>query len=321
MKLPNHQETKPLEDFPHNPTIDSACEYHNPITKTALLVAWLRTFSDRPICQQLAKYFQAEKTTNEFTNEIDDNLSWMAPRMESRNRSLQAKIEEYIPAGHRNILILAAGLCPIGSELRTDSQLTVVETDLPDIIKQKEKAVNYCIDPAKNHYFHPLNVTSTKDFAETYQTYFSNNSQPITVTTEGLLPYLTREELRAMCRNIHSLFDKQSGIWLATDLIFRPRIKQVLDNIQSSDPKIRARAKLIKNIFSTTNTDWVMNSFENEDEFIQFMKDNDFSATAQSATEIIPANQLVSYNKLTPADQQNANPSLASNLIWILKPR
>ena len=113
---------------------------HAKISLTAKLTAYLRGFSDIPYAAEASELVHAREAFDQLLRGDDltrEDLTWYAPVLEARAKSLDEMIRR---SGVRQVLELASGLSLRGLAMTAIPNLVYVETDLPDMIAQKDGA-------------------------------------------------------------------------------------------------------------------------------------------------------------------------------------
>ena len=119
----------------------------------------------------------------------------------ARHRAIDALLERAIEQrGVRQVVEVAAGLSPRGWRFarRYGQQLTYVETDLPGMAQRKRGALERIGSDPQRHTVHELDVLQEDSLATLAGEL--DPSQGLAIVTEGLLPYLPTDAVRAMWR-------------------------------------------------------------------------------------------------------------------------
>ena len=150
---------------------------------------------------------------NEFTKNIILRLIYF----EIRYWSINEAIEEL---GIHNILEFSSGYSFRGLDLCKNPDIYYVDTDLPRLLKKKEKVLHELVNKyvsysTSNLIMQELNVLDENAFFEiTHQ--FPEG--PIVIANEGLLVYLDIEQKRRLCSNIHKILKERGGYWVTADI-------------------------------------------------------------------------------------------------------
>jgi O-methyltransferase involved in polyketide biosynthesis len=144
-----------------------------------------------------------------WLNEGRDFAPFLDARFQAVNRLLDEK-------GATQVLELAAGLSPRGMELAPRG-VVYVEVDLAESITMKREVVAAVLGsvPPSLH----LSAASVVDRAQLLEccTPFDIR-QPVAVTTEGLLRYLTFEEKTNLAETVHQILRRYGGWWITPDI-------------------------------------------------------------------------------------------------------
>lgn len=132
----------------------------------------------------------------------------------------------HLLAEHRatQVLELAAGLSPRGLHLAQHG-VVYVEADLPESSARKREIVTTLLGSVPENLH--LCEASVVDRAELLACCapFARN-QPVAVTAEGLLRYLTFEEKTHLAANVREILSRFGGIWITVDIHLRAWMKQ-----------------------------------------------------------------------------------------------
>lgn len=132
----------------------------------------------------------------------------------------------HILAQHRatQVLELAAGLSPRGLELAQHG-VVYVEADLPDSIRRKREIVGAILGSVpENLHLCESSVVDRAQLLSCCAPFASN--QPVAVTTEGLLRYLTFDEKTQLAANVREILSRFGGFWTTVDIHLRAWIRK-----------------------------------------------------------------------------------------------
>jgi O-methyltransferase involved in polyketide biosynthesis len=228
-------------------------------------VAYLRAFTDIPFAKEIAVGTEAQQDFETLAGKSARSMTQFAFVWEARY-----KATDQIIARQRisQVLELAAGLSPRGLAMTEDPNVIYVVTDLPQILEQEQAIAESIL--AKLHaqrsnlYFRTANAVNQGDLLQAAAPF--QYGRPIAVVTEGLLPYLTRQEKRTLATNIHDLLTHYSGIWITPDV----GTQQLVKRFSQVDENVMQR---IENIASATGRDIKKNAFEDDDDMRRFFTD------------------------------------------------
>jgi len=138
-----------------------------------------------------------------------------APFMEARFKAVNRILEEH---GATQILELAAGLSPRGMDF-AQRGVVYAEADLAESSALKREIVTAVLGriPANLH----LCAASVLDRAELSACCAAFTDHAVSITTEGLLRYLTFEEKAQLAANVHGILARFGGMWITTDIHLR----------------------------------------------------------------------------------------------------
>ncbi len=137
----------------------------------------------------------------------------IATFLDARFRAVNRLLDEKSPT---QVLELAAGLSPRGMELAPRG-VVYVEVDLAESITMKREVVTAVLGsvPSSLH----LSAASVVDRAQLLASCAPFDiRQPVAVTTEGLLRYLTFEEKTHLAETVHQILRQYGGWWITPDI-------------------------------------------------------------------------------------------------------
>jgi O-methyltransferase involved in polyketide biosynthesis len=275
------------------------------ISPTAKVVAALRVFTDIPFSREIAMACHADEVLSKTLGLKAQDFLWAAPYMEIRYKSVDGLLGRF---GCRNIVELAGGLSPRGLIWSQDQEVTYLETDLPEILAEKQKIVTgiLCGKPRKNLSWLSVNVVDNSSF-QSIGSFFDND--PIAVVNEGLLMYLSREEQKLAARNIHHLLTERGGIWITPDVM----------PLEQLEGMIRMNPTLVETMrtFSViVGRDIRSNFFSTLEEAERFFMEIGFKITRWSQREVVP--RLSSPDRAS-IDTNKINALLDLGQVWAMQ--
>lgn len=269
------------------------------VSITAKLVAFARQFSDIAFAEDVAAYISAEDSVREISSKLKGSGSsspedmiavtkTTAPLIEARYKSIaelirRTKVEQ--------VLELASGFSMRGLAMAQDSGLIYVDTDLPEITGEKRLLVSllkdkHALDAVANYHVESANAL-VFDEIESVSRIF-NASKPIAVVSEGLIPYLVREEQDVLATNVNRLLSQfAGGYWITPDFT----TKQIADGDMDSE-----RKRFREAVNSSTDRPLHKGAFESEEAIEDFINSHGFSFEHWFQTKLIPP--LVSPGRL-----------------------
>lgn len=171
-------------------------------------------FTDIPYAKEMLVYLRTRVALPEESLAEKLPRSY-APFFEARFKSVNSILAELHST---QILELAAGFSPRGMDLSQRGVL-YVETDLPGMIEQKRQLVADvlgAIPPSLR--FAPASVLDLQDLMTACANF---RREPVAITTEGLLRYLTFPEKTQLAANVHAILSQYGGSWITPDIHLR----------------------------------------------------------------------------------------------------
>lgn len=191
------------------------------VSSTALLPVFSRgECTDIPFAREMLAPLQAQ-FGEPFSQE---ELSRYASFFEARFKSVSGILEEQHA---RQILELAAGYSPRGMDFSRRGAL-YVEADLPDMIEQKRALIVAVLGAIPENL--KLCKASVLDREQLREACSFFRTEPVAVTTEGLLRYLTFPEKAQLAANVRNILDAYGGSWITPDIHLRQWIPERANN-------------------------------------------------------------------------------------------
>jgi len=219
-----------------------------------------------------------------------------APFLDARFRAVARLLEE---KNATQVLELAAGLSPRGIQLAPRG-VVYVEVDLADSITMKREVVTAVLGsvPPSLH----LSAASVVDRAQLLAccTPF-DTGQPVAVTTEGLLRYLTFEEKTHLAETVREILLRYGGWWITPDIHLKSWAR-------------RQTAAHLQRELETLGRSLDSNYFADLDHARQFFEDCDFAVDSRPLLEGI-RDQLA----IQPSGEQVAE--LNDRRVFVLTPK
>ncbi len=194
------------------------CRDFASISPSAKWLLFMKGHTDIPFVRQAAELvMQPEKYIPDF--ERRDTRFWIRTmHFEQRYKSIDRLLTGI---GADNILELSSGYSFRGLEMVKSSNLHYIDTDLPEVVKEKEKLVGELRKGVKikgKLELLPLNVLESNKFEEITGLFGEGE---IVIVNEGLLMYLDRKEKEILCRNVRNALLKFGGYWIVGDVYIR----------------------------------------------------------------------------------------------------
>jgi O-methyltransferase involved in polyketide biosynthesis len=288
-------------------------ETYEKISPTAKFVAHLRTFTDIPFAKEIADESAAERTYQQLAGESKESLIRLSPYWEARYKATDRIITQ---RGITQILEVAAGLSPRGLAMTENPDVVYVVTDLPQILDQ-EKAIAEAIlarlnSSRPNLHFETANALDPESLLRASTVFGSD--RPVAIVTEGLLPYLNREEKTVLASNIYELFRRYRGVWVASDV----HTRQYWEATLWLDEKRRERHNRIA---SSTGSDLESNLFADENDLRSYFDKAGFQIEEYQYSNMIQDLSSPRLLNLDQEDMKRAFELLALSRTLILVPR
>jgi O-methyltransferase involved in polyketide biosynthesis len=281
------------------------------ISVTAKVSAYYRKFSDIAFAAEVATLIGADEAFAEIAREHGlepDKLTFYAPMFEARYKSITQIIRN---VGASQVLELACGYSLRGLDLTRDGSLTYVETDLRDVIATKLELLD---ELRRRHALqsNPAHVVMAADALVLEElrraaTIF-DRARPVMVLCEGLVGYLTREEIVRLADNVRELLGEVGGgWWVVPDFAFKTEL-------QSLPPE---RIRLREAITGVTQRQLDASAFENADDLTAFLRGAGFDMRVCSQIDETPSFSTIAPLGLSPAVIDRLRPTLR---VWVMTP-
>jgi O-methyltransferase involved in polyketide biosynthesis len=288
-------------------------ETYEKISPTAKFVAYLRTFTDIPFAKEIADESAAERTYQQLAGESRESLIRFSPYWEARYKATDCIITQ---RGITQILEVAAGLSPRGLAMTENPDVVYVVTDLPQILDQEKAIAEAILARLNSHrpnlHFETANALDLESLLRASTVFVSD--RPVAIVTEGLLPYLNREEETVLASNIHEILSRYPGVWIASDV----HTRQYWEATLWLDEKRRERHNRIA---SSTGSNLESNLFADENDLRSFFDKAGFQIEEyqySNMTQDLSSPRLLNLNQ---EDMKRAFELLALSKTLILVPR
>ena len=282
------------------------------ISVTAKLAAYYRQFSDIAFAQEVATRIGADDALEQILRGQGlerDKLTFYAPMFEARYKSITQVIRKF---GASQILELASGYSFRGFDLTRDGSIRYVETDLPDVVATKLSLLD---DVRRQHGIassplHTVTVANALEFEEvrTAAAVF-DHGQPLMVLCEGLIGYLTREEIERLAANVHRLLTEPGGgWWIVPDFSFKAEVRGL-------PPE---RVRLREAVTGVTQRQLDASAFEDSDDLAVFLHGIGFDVQVRGQVDETASFSSIPALGLSPALVERMRPVLR---LWVMTPR
>lgn len=244
-----------------------------------------------------------------FGLSFDDKDFWFWMRVmhfESRYWSIDQLLRQTDGA---NILELSSGYSLRGLDLcARDSRVHYIDTDLPEVVAQKEHMVA-SLQEAKDlkgrFELLPLNAMDEAAFAEVVSRF---GGTPLTIVNEGLLMYLAEEEKVRLCATIHKALKASGGCWITADIYVRRGAEIVAQIPQSESEAAFFQQHKIEE-----------NKFESYEAAQTFFKAQGFELVQEAVPNDAALSTLPQLLKALPKDAQTGRGLPKIQATWMLQ--
>lgn len=274
------------------------------ISPTADIVSVFRSISNIPYANLIVD-------TSLIKSWDSQTVARMSALFQARARSISAIFDSC--CGKINqILELAAGFSTRGLDWSRNAQRTYVETDLPDVILRKRRAMTRVIaqcgeSERPNLHLLPVDVFCKADLENATRIF--NPDEQLAIITEGLLLYLNKDEIETISRNVAQLLKKHGGVWI-TDIVAQ-------DSMETLSTHSKTGA-FVSTVLKTTGRNKNNMCFKTEAEATAFFENLGFQIQTLPLSEAAAQITLPHEMALT-VDQIKA--SLGNRKIWLLQLR
>ena len=280
------------------------------ISMTARFVSYWRQYTDIPFAQDVAGYIHAKEVIGAFLDEYHiapAEISWYAPLFEVRYKSI---VEAIRRKGIRQVIELASGLSLRGLAMTRDPAVTYIETDLESLTKEKAALVSvlrqkYALADYGNFHLSPANALDRKQVLSAAGHFHKGG--PVAVVSEGLFPYLTRQEMETVVRNIRDLLQMFGGVWITPDFLLKT----------DSTRALASRRKVGKAIVKLTGRRLHETMFEDEVQLQAYFDAAELRVEVLNQVELTQHVVSPGVLKLPASIIESAKPRLH---LWLLTP-
>jgi len=239
-------------------------ENFDKVSMTATFVAYWRQYTDIPFAKDIAHLINANEKIETFLRLHDiirDEIRWYAPLFEIRHKSIEEMIRK---SGIKQVLELASGLSFRGLAFAQDPDISYVETDLDGLTEEKRVLAaalkdKYSLSLNSNFRLAAANALDKFQLQDAISHF--KKEQAVAVVNEGLLPYLTTNEMETVAGNIKEILDQFGGIWITPDFSLKENYTEV------SAQRIQVRDAIAE----LTGRRLHRSIFENKDHLFSFL--------------------------------------------------
>lgn len=275
---------------------------HGAISPTAKLVSLALAGSNLPYVKQFCELANCEATVRDTFPQLlaPESMARSGVGLELRSKSLTKAVELY---GTKVVVECGSGISPLGLIISERPDIIdYYETDLPDILKEKQELVLKILKGSvrSNLHYYPMNALIDSD-VKVMSTLIGNDQQ-LTIIHEGMMVYFTHEEKSQFAKLLRSTFLKNGGIWITPDIL----LKEVFEG--------NASQKRVKAVTKTTGSDLYSCAFDNYDQAEKFFNDHGFSVERHTQLDFVQLSEL----SLTCAESDMPKAELSP--LWIMRP-
>jgi len=264
-------------------------EAYEKISTTAKLVAHIRAITNIPFAKEIAAASGAEADFQTLAGKSAEFMTESAFNWEARYKTTDQIIARYHIT---QVLEIAAGLSPRGLAMTENPDVVYVATDLPEILEQEKAIAESILAKMNMHrpnlYYRIANALDRESLLQAAIPFRSD--KPVAIITEGLLPYLTRDEKETLAGNIRDLLTQHDGIWITSDV----PPKQLWKFVSQVDGTMQQR---MQNITGATGRDIEQNTFEDENDVRQFFTNTGFTIEEYSYANVLEDLSSVKLSK------------------------
>lgn len=276
------------------------------ISPSAKWILIMKGHTTIPFAKRAMELFsEPEKFAPDFDN---PDLSFWVRTMhfENRYQTINHLLQDI---DTKNILELSSGFSFRGLDLVRTRNVHYIDTDLPDMISQKQKLVDglkkELAEPMGRYELAALNALDEKKFFELVSRFSPGE---LTIVNEGLLMYLNWAEKEQLCKIIHKILSERGGYWITADIYLALKPRGLELNVGPEMKKFFEVQKIEENYFK---------SFEQAEDFFNgmgFVVDEKFDGD-YSKLSVLP--QLI--KRTTPDDLEKFRTMPKIHSSWRLR--
>jgi O-methyltransferase involved in polyketide biosynthesis len=281
---------------------------YDKISPTAKYVAHLRAMTDIPYSKEIASVCDVKETFLNIAGEQSAQLAWSSPLVEARLKSINALLDNY---KIKNIFELASGLSPRGLMMTEDPRICFIESDLVELIQEKEKILQIIVsrkgEPKRPNLHCCIVDALNREQIFSAAEHFPDG--PIGVICEALLNYFTLEEKQRVAENIFALLSRYGGLWITPDISTKDRRQEVIHMDEGTKRTLGLLAGF-------TGRNFQKNSFDDIQHVKSFFKDIGFSIEHHLQGELVHG---LCFSGLPPEQVEKIKKLLHLARIWTIK--
>ena len=278
------------------------------ISLTARLTAYMRQYSDIPFAKDVANRLRAEEAFEELfrDNELSPkDLLWHAPILEVRYKSVTETIRKLRAT---QVLELASGFSLRGLAVTQDPKVTYVESDLEELTEEKASLIadlrrQYRLAEHGNLHLVTADALDRSQLRSAAKHF--RRDQPIAVVNEGLLQYLSANEMATVARNIRDLLMEFDGLWITPDF----SLKQDVQDVSEQQRRFR------RVVAAATERTMYNNAFDDNEQLLAFFDGLGLQTRVLNAVDAAP--NVVSLDALK-LSHQILDTAKSKLRLWVL---
>jgi hypothetical protein len=191
----------------------------NSISPSAKSLLLMKGFTNIPYAKRMAELVSLPANYVPDISAKDLTFCLRLVHFENRYWSIDELLSD-LPI--KNILELSSGFSCRGLEMVRKNDVYYIDTDLPDMIADKEKIIDLLKseDPEMEGKLEtlPLNALDEDCFRGIVDHFPPGE---IVIINEGLLMYLNWEEKEKLCGIIHKILEERGGYWITADVYLK----------------------------------------------------------------------------------------------------
>jgi O-methyltransferase involved in polyketide biosynthesis len=241
------------------------------VSFTALVPAFARgAYTGIPFAKEMLDLLGARGATLPEGPWSQDSARQYASLFEARFRAVSHLVEERRAT---QVLELAAGLSPRGIDF-AGRGFVYVEADLPESSAMKQEIVTSILGaiPQRLHLYAASAIDGRQLLACCSP---FDAAQPVAVTTEGLLRYLTFEEKARVAANVLEILERYGGWWITPDVHLKSWVER-----QTAALRDKERETLGRSLDA--------NYFNDMDHAREFFEECGFAVDSRPLLECLP---------------------------------
>ena len=287
------------------PEPSSAVSYTAPIT-----LYWLAK-AGVPEAVEYVQYIDAEKILK------SENIS-QYERVERINKIYQeiryASLNNFIESeNYTNVMDLGCGVSPRCLYMARKG-INYVGTDLSDVVEVLNfYAPNFVKDDMKKYI--RFAVADAADHDEMMNAAKSLDGK-ICIVEDGLLMYLSRDQQKAMLKNIRDILKKNGGVFVTSDFVAGDIFMSINRTIYGDEDALviaKETQKVYEDLSKVFFNDTI---FKTKEEAVKFIEETGLKVTMRPIFTGTP--NIISIRDLNSHDIESINALMQQKLLWVI---